>query len=396
MFSPTLFNSYFLGGFECSTHRRCDHRRLDLISSTQHDRLVVQDYRQLAGLGIHTMRDGLRWYRIETSQGRYDWASFLPMLRAARDNGVQVIWDLCHYGWPDDIDIWKPEFVERFARFAAATARVVRDETDAVPFYCPVNEISYWSWAGGEIGRINPLGRERGAELKRQLVRASIAAIEAVRGVDPRARIVHSEPLVNIVAAPDLPRDRREAEAYRLAQFQALDMLAGWLWPEVGGSPEYVDIVGVNHYSDNQMMIGGGAVEVGHAFTTVELGHPLYKPFRELLIEIYGRYGRPIFLSETGAEFDAQAAWLRYVAGEVRAAIVCGVPVEGICLYPILHYPGWEDDRHCECGLLGVVGDQDRRTVDQPLANEVRMQQAIFSNLFRQEHRPVRLVSAAG
>ena len=77
------------------------------------------------------------------------------MLRAATAAGVQVVWDLCHYGWPDDIDIWSPEFVDRFAAFAAAAARVVRDETDGVPFYSPVNEISYWAWAvatrGGSI-----------------------------------------------------------------------------------------------------------------------------------------------------------------------------------------------------------------------------------------------------
>jgi hypothetical protein len=146
-FSPSLFSSFILGGFECSTHRRHDGRRLDLVKSTQHDRLVVEDYRQLAQHGIYSVRDGLRWYLIENSPGRYDWTSFLPMLRAARDNGVQAIWDLCHYGWPSDIDIWKPEFVERFARFSQAAARVVRDETDAAPFFCPVNQTSYFSWA---------------------------------------------------------------------------------------------------------------------------------------------------------------------------------------------------------------------------------------------------------
>ena len=71
------------------------------------------------------------------------------MLRAARGTGTQVIWDLAHWGWPDDVDIWSPSFIERFARFAGAVARVVRDETDAVPFYTPVNEISFWAWAGG-------------------------------------------------------------------------------------------------------------------------------------------------------------------------------------------------------------------------------------------------------
>jgi hypothetical protein len=40
-FGPTptsrLFQSWFIGGFECSTHRRRDGRRLDLLASTCHD-----------------------------------------------------------------------------------------------------------------------------------------------------------------------------------------------------------------------------------------------------------------------------------------------------------------------------------------------------------------------
>lgn len=44
------------------------------------------------------------------------------MLRASQEAGLQVVWDLCHYGWPDHIDIWSPDFVDRSARFAAAVA----------------------------------------------------------------------------------------------------------------------------------------------------------------------------------------------------------------------------------------------------------------------------------
>ncbi len=32
-----LFQSFFIGGFECATHRRRDGRRLDLLAATQHD-----------------------------------------------------------------------------------------------------------------------------------------------------------------------------------------------------------------------------------------------------------------------------------------------------------------------------------------------------------------------
>ena len=156
-----LFDSYVLGGFECSTHRRHDGRRLDLIAATGHDRAVVQDYRWMLDHGIRTVRDGLRWHLIESVPGRYDWSSFLPMLRAAEEVGVQVVWDLCHYGWPDHLNIWRPGFVDGFARFAAAAAALVREETDRVPFWCPINEISYWAWAGATVARFNPNARGR-------------------------------------------------------------------------------------------------------------------------------------------------------------------------------------------------------------------------------------------
>src|SRR5829696_328385 len=138
----TLFRSFFVGGFECSTHRTRAGRRLDLIAATAHDRYAETDYRVLAQHGIRTARDGLRWHLIETAPGRYDWSSFLPMLRAAQRTGTQVIWDLSHWGWPDNLEIWSPAFIDRFARFVRAAASVVANETDAVPFFTPINEIS--------------------------------------------------------------------------------------------------------------------------------------------------------------------------------------------------------------------------------------------------------------
>ena len=67
---------------------------------------------------------------------------------------MQVIWDLCHYGWPDHLDIWRPQFVDGFARFAAEATLVRRRPTAWL--WCPINEISYWAWAGGTVARFNP------------------------------------------------------------------------------------------------------------------------------------------------------------------------------------------------------------------------------------------------
>ncbi|MFD0460914.1 hypothetical protein ACFQY9_02445 [Microvirga aerilata] len=235
--NASAFGSFFLGGFECSSHRRSDGRRLDLLASTGHDRLAGKDYRLLSQHGVRAVRDGLRWHLIETAPSRYEWDSFLPMLRAANAAGTRVIWDLCHYGWPDDLDIWSPAFIDRFAQFSAAAARVVMAESEDVPVYCPVNEMSFWAWAGGEVGRFNPCAHGRGVELKRQLVRATIAAIDAIRAVDPRARFITAEPLIHVEAGLGDEEHVRRAHAYRQTQFEALDILSGAKEPEIGERP---------------------------------------------------------------------------------------------------------------------------------------------------------------
>ena len=364
-----LFRSYFMGGFEGSSHRRRDGRQLDLLAMTRHDELAVMDYRLIAGSGIRTVRDAVRWHLIEQSPGRYSWTSLLPMLSAARQEGVQVIWDLCHYGLPHDIDIWSSTFVDRFAAFAGATARVIAEESDAVPIYCPMNEISYWTWAGGDHGLMYPYGEACGPALKRQLVRAATAAIDAVRDVDSRARFVQPEPLINVTGRPEETDDVAAAEHYRQAQFEVFDMLAGTLYPELGGSAAHLDIIGVNFYFNNQWFLNG---------PTIALGDPAYRPLRSLLAEVAARYERPILITETGAEGESGPGWLHYVAGEVRAASRAGATIEGICIYPVLDYPGWDDSRHCRCGLLRSDPTWRTRDVDLALHEQIQDEQALM------------------
>ncbi|NTJ43899.1 glycosyltransferase family 4 protein [Agrobacterium larrymoorei] len=365
---PTgLFQSFLQGGFECSTHRLRpkdgEHvgRRLDMIRAISHDKLTAQDYRQLSTFGIRTVRDGFRWHLIDNA-GYYDWSSILPMLRAARETGTQVIWDLLHYGWPDDIDIWSPAFVDRFSRFAKACATMVKGEGDAIPFYCPVNEISFFSWGGGDAGYLNPFARRRGFELKVQLARAAIAAMDAILEVEPKARFVHCDPIINVVTDPMRPWEAGAAEGHRQAQFQGWDLISGRMWPQIGGNERYLDIVGVNYYYNNQWIHGGPPIDVGH---------PFYKPLSTMLIETYARYGKPIMIAETGIEAERRESWFGYVYRQAKQALRAGVPLEGLCLYPIVNHPGWDDERACENGLLSASPSAEGRAVFIPLAEEI-------------------------
>jgi beta-glucosidase/6-phospho-beta-glucosidase/beta-galactosidase len=370
--SDTAFLTYFLGGFECSTHRLRTGRRLDEIAATKHDQFARQDYERLKTVGIETARDGLRWHLIEPSPGVYDFSSVVPMLRAARDAKVEVIWDIMHYGWPDDLDIFSDAFVERFARLCRAFIEVASRETDGPPWVVPVNEISFFAWAGGEIGIFNPFARHRGDELKIQLIRASIAGIRAMREVNRDVRIVHTEPMINVVAQRDRPQDAEPAEHHRLAQYWALDTIAGRRQPEIGGREDYLGTIGVNYYVHNQWLYPGG-----HGMM-IEPSHPHYRPVWQMLQEFHARYGRPLFIAETGIEDQARPAWLRYIGYEARRAIREGVPVQGLCLYPIVNHPGWDDDRHCYNGLWDYADAGGEREIYEPLAVELRAQQRLL------------------
>jgi len=387
-----LLQSFFLGGFECSTHRRRGGRRLDLIAATAHDRFALADYERLKAQGIRVAREGVRWHLVEAKPGRFDFSSVLPIVQAARATDTQIIWDLCHFGWPDHLEILKPEFVTRLAEYAAAFATWLYHKTNTAGFYVPINEISFFSWAGGDEGIMNPFLTGRGFELKTQLVRAAVAAMNAIWRVQPSARFVHVDPIVHVLAAPNHPEERGEAEACRLSQFQSWDMLAGRCWPELGGEEKYLDIIGVNFYPHNQWFYNLKGFRRVRKFAPIRRTSPLYRPFREMLAEVYDRYHRPILVAETGAENRARSGWLRYVCGEVRAAIEGGVPVHGICLYPILNHPGWEDDRHCYNGVWDYPYSEGRREVYAPLALELKRAQKIFDDrLARQELSPKRV-----
>jgi len=372
--ADTLFNSFFIGGFEASTHVLRSGKRLDMLEATGHTRHIRRDYQRLMDMGINTARTGIRWHLIEQRAGVYDWSSALPMIRSARETGMQLIWDLLHYGYPNDIDLFSTAFLRRFRKLARAFAHMLAQETDYAPYICPVNEISFFAWAGGDGAHMNPFANGRSFELKCQLVRAALEATDVMWEVFSDARICHVDPVLHIVPNPDRPYEIADADGYRIAQYQGWDLLGGILKPEVGGEARHLDVLGLNFYPNNEWVYKGD---------TLKRHDPRYKPFREIIREVYSRYQRPMFIAETGAEGDQRVEWLRYMCSEVRAAIDEGLPVHGICLYPIMNFPGWEDDRDCQNGLWEYPDANGNRQPYHPLAQELIRQQAMFEPILQ-------------
>ncbi|MBV8570401.1 MAG: beta-glucosidase [Acidobacteriaceae bacterium] len=300
------------------------------------------------------------------------------VLDAAAANGVEVLLDLLHFGWPDFLDVFAENFVRSFEAFTYAIARYLRSRSDKIRMVAPVNEISFLSWAGGDKGCVNPYCNGRGHELKHQLIRAAARSSEVLLNELPGVRLISPEPVIHIVGNPEIPGDDVEAEKYRLAQYQAWDMLSGRLHPELGGKPEYLDILGANFYERNEW--------VHNTLKPLERSDSRYRPLHCILEEVWQRYRRPMFVSETGTEDGARAEWFNLICDEVLTAIDRGLPVHGICLYPILNHPGWEDDRHCYNGLFDYADEAGNRNVHWPLAHAIRKQQARLARFNQVTH----------
>jgi beta-glucosidase/6-phospho-beta-glucosidase/beta-galactosidase len=358
--SPDPFGSFWLGGFESACHRNRRGERLDMVRATEHDLRLDDDYAALREIGIATVREGARWRCVEPGR-RFDLSTVEATLAAARRHGVQVVPTLCHYGWPDDVELLSPAFVDRFARYCRVVARCVAEESDPPHVFTPMNEISYVSWASAKDGYICDAGAGPGAghRVKRQLVRAAIAGIEAIRDVLPEARILHAEPLIHVLTPRNRPDLAARAASEREAQFEAWEMLAGRVAPELGGGPRYLDLLGVNFYHANQFEFPDRRLRWED-----EPRDDRWVPLHRLLAEVHARFGRPLVITETSHFGAGRARWIREIAGEARAAIDAGVPLLGVCLYPVIDRPDWDDPESWHnSGLWDLRRDGEGRLV---------------------------------
>ncbi|WAT02403.1 glycosyltransferase [Rouxiella chamberiensis] len=205
-------------------------------------------------------------------------------------------------------------------------------------------------------------------------MRAAIAGCDAIWHADPRARMLHCDPIINIVPPPGGEALQHEAEQHSLAQYQAWDMLCGRLEPELGGAMRYLDLIGANYYHDNQWEM------MTHRKLWWHLGDARRAPLHQMLHKLHQRYGRPILLAETSHVGSGRGAWIQHIAGEIAQALLNGIKITGVCLYPIIDRPDWEDNnRWHQSGLWDVpeyTSENYLRVINPPYAVAIKEAQA--------------------
>jgi beta-glucosidase/6-phospho-beta-glucosidase/beta-galactosidase len=343
--NPSPFRSFWMAGYECADHLNCHGDRTDMLAITGHDRFIAEDYAALQEFNISTVREGIRWSKVETQPGIYDWSEVINRIQVAKEQGIQQVWDICHFGYPDYLSPLHPHFCRRFTEICAAFARIWQIQREDPLLVIPINEMSFISWLGGDVRATVPFCHHNGFQVKYELAKAAISGIKAIKAILPNAVILSSEPLIHVCAPQQGEVNNRDILGLNECQFQAMDMVTGRICPELGGHPDLVDYMGFNFYYDNEWYHGHGRIRW-------EERRPEWKPLSQLLMKAYRRYGKPMYLSETSHLGTGRGEWILEIADECNKVISRGGELAGICLYPIIDRPDWDHtDRYHNSGL---------------------------------------------
>lgn len=367
------FATFFMGGYECADHINRSGARINLLKETQHDIRFDADYKALAGIGIKTVREGICWSVVEKSPEVFDFSDVLNRMKAAEKFGIQQIWDLVHFGYPDGLYPTHPLFCSRFEKLCEAFTEFYKKHSKQRLLVVPINEISFLSWHSGDVRGTVPFAVNSGWDIKYHLCKAAILGIKKIKSLDAASCIILVEPLVQI--HPSGSETIHTANDLNENQFQAMDIIAGRMCPELGGSEELLEILGFNYYWDCQWEVNGTPLEWPD---TEEKRMPL----SELLQRAYHRYAKPIFLSETGHFGSGRASWVREIAEACVTAQKNGVDLRGICIYPVTDRPDWDDlTKYCQCGIWDL-DENGARIPHQPYIEALEKAQHLFKKSF--------------
>jgi hypothetical protein len=363
-----MFRSFYLAGFECATGYNMHGEWIDQIAATEHDLHCDADYARLEEVGIHAVREAIRWPLVDRD-GAYDFSTVEPFIAAANRHRFDVIWDLFHYGYPDDVDLFSAAFPERFAGYCHAAARFIAERIDGACYFTPINEPSYFAWAGGEVGIFAPHAKQRGFELKVALAKAALAGIDAIRAACPDARVINIDPICRVVPGSSAPDAIEHARKFNETWvFEFWDIVSGGFMPELGGAPEKLDVVGLNYYWTNQW-------ELGREGTPLADDDPRRVPLADLVRAAWRRYETDIVITETSALGEARAPWIHDLSNMAERLLEESVPLKGICLYPILSMPEWHArDEWARMGLWDLEREQNAlcRKACEPMLQALR------------------------
>ncbi|MDP9496851.1 MAG: beta-galactosidase [Actinomycetota bacterium] len=363
----------FVGAFETTY---LPGHGVDVAETTGHDRRWRTDLDDVLDAGVTTLRYPLRWHRLETEPGRFDWSEADAVLEHLRERGAHVVLDLVHHtSYPDWLDdgFRDRRFGPAFERYAEAVAR----RYPWLRAYTLFNEPFATLFLAGSEALWPPYdrGTDGFVRLLRSVLPALSAASQCWSELLPDAEHVWVDTCEHHVGTPGDPaayaataNDRRHV-VLDLALGHELDpdrpylreLLAAGGEPLLDLAPVRVDRLGLDYYCHSEWFYDE---QGSHSPSPRPLG------FAAIAQQYGDRYGLPMLLSETnlrGLPSD-RASWLRYMLEQYELARSRGVDLDGFCWFPYVDSCDWDSllarpaGRADPVGVVSLAPDGSRRS----------------------------------
>ena len=362
----------------------------------------AEDHDLMVDLGHQMFRLGIEWARLEPRAGHFDEeakAHYVGILRDLRSKGLGVSLTLNHWvlpqwlaargGWCDR------EALNHWGRFLRWIVPALGPHVD---LWVTLNEPMVPVLAG-YLGAYHPPCKANpwlAAKVFRRLLEAHAMAYHLVHDLVPTAPDGR-QTQVGFAGAYQLfepfhesgPMRWLEGPAARLAahvSFRAWDRsilagravfpaaLGGALGREIPGLRGSVDYVGVNYYMRISLHLGLAAISnvaadsqpIPEGVETTEMGWQVYPPgFHRCLMEVWERFGKPIYITENGCCENGDAMRRRYLLThlrEVQRASVDGADIRGYLLWSFMDNFEWREGFQKRFGIVAVDHDDPALT----------------------------------
>jgi dTDP-4-dehydrorhamnose reductase len=414
------------GGIECSINR---------IGNTFRDQLQYcghytrdGDIDRIAGLGITALRYPVLWERHEPVRGLViDWSWIAQQLQKIDRNKITPIVGLVHHG---SGPAYTNLLSNNFAYGLAAYAHQVASRFPWLEYYTPVNEPLTTARFSGLYGFWYPHltdARSFAVMLLNQ-VKAIVLAMQAIRRINPAAKLVQTEDLTKIHSTPLLTY---QANFENERRWLTYDLLCGKVTREhpLWGyflslgikesqlyffieNPCVPDIMGFNYYVTSERYLdedlhsypvhthGGNGI---HEYADVEAVRVTKTAgIKKLLQQAWDRFHLPLAVTEAHLHCDEieQGRWFKEIWDGCCSVKERGVDIKAVTAWSLLGAYDWvslltKNEQVYECGVFDVSSNVLQPRLTAAIIRSLATQGSCDHPLFEQKgwwHYNTRLI----
>ena len=382
------------GGLEC-TYNRVNDSYLDQLVFSGHYKRGSEDIKRFAELGIKALRYPVLWEKHAPEENiTIDWSYSTARLNELKEANIAPIVGLVHHGsGPKYADFFDGSFASGLTEFAGKVAK----QFPWVEYYTPVNEPLTTARFCGLYGHWYPHGKSSYAFLKILVeeCKATVLAMQAIRKVNPAAKLVQTEDLGKTHSTSGLTyqanfENKRRWLSFDLLQGKVNEKHSMWGYlMEAGLSAEEIlffadnhcspDIMGINHYITSERWLderienfpehshGGNGQVVYADVEAVRVGKN--QGPKVLLKETWERFGLPISVTEVHLHCtrEEQLRWFNYVYQAANELHDEGVDIRAVTAWALLGSFDWcslltKQAGVYEAGLFDVRSAEPRPT----------------------------------